>query len=79
MVGVRGFEPPTSSSRTKRATGLRYTPTEGPIGYRAYVRGVNLDGLKLFYGWTVSIGKGVSRVLCSGRCQQLFEGEIRDG
>ncbi len=26
VVGVRGFEPPASSSRTKRATGLRYTP-----------------------------------------------------
>ena len=25
-VGVAGFEPTTSSSRTKRATGLRYTP-----------------------------------------------------
>ena len=26
QVGVTGFEPTTSSSRTKRATGLRYTP-----------------------------------------------------
>ena len=26
MVGVAGFEPTTSSSRTKRATKLRYTP-----------------------------------------------------
>jgi hypothetical protein len=25
-VGVIGFEPTASSSRTKRATGLRYTP-----------------------------------------------------
>ena len=25
-VGARGFEPPTSSSRTKRATNLRYAP-----------------------------------------------------
>ena len=25
-VGVRGFEPPTSCSQSKRATGLRYTP-----------------------------------------------------
>ncbi len=25
-VGVKGFEPSTSSSRTTRATGLRYTP-----------------------------------------------------
>ena len=26
LVGVIGFEPTASSSRTKRATGLRYTP-----------------------------------------------------
>ena len=29
MVGVAGFEPTASSSRTKRATRLRYTPKEG--------------------------------------------------
>jgi len=27
MVGARGFEPPTSASRTLRATKLRYAPT----------------------------------------------------
>ncbi len=27
MVGVTGFEPTTSSSRTKRSTKLSYTPT----------------------------------------------------
>jgi hypothetical protein len=26
MVGARGFEPPTSASRTLRATRLRYAP-----------------------------------------------------
>lgn len=26
MVGVRGFEPPTSWTQTRRATRLRYTP-----------------------------------------------------
>ena len=36
MVGVRGFEPPTPSSRTMCATRLRYTPTLRPIrGQRA--------------------------------------------
>jgi hypothetical protein len=30
MVGARGFEPPTSSSRTMRATRLRHAPTEVP-------------------------------------------------
>ena len=29
MVGVRGFEPPTPSSRTKCATKLRHTPNNG--------------------------------------------------
>ena len=29
VVGVRGFEPPTSCSQSRRATGLRYTPTKG--------------------------------------------------
>ena len=29
MVGARGFEPPTPSSRTMCATRLRYAPTEG--------------------------------------------------
>src|SRR5215211_9468779 len=35
-VGTRGFEPPTSSSRTRRATRLRYVPTAVaiiPAGY----------------------------------------------
>jgi hypothetical protein len=31
MVGARGFEPPTSSSRTMRATKLRHAPTERPL------------------------------------------------
>lgn len=26
VVGVEGFEPPTSCSQSRRATGLRYTP-----------------------------------------------------
>ncbi len=31
LVGARGFEPPTSSSRTMRATRLRHAPTEVPV------------------------------------------------
>ena len=31
MVGARGFEPPTSSSRTMRATKLRHAPTAMPV------------------------------------------------
>ncbi len=34
LVGARGFEPPTSSSRTMRATKLRHAPTEGPLRAR---------------------------------------------
>ena len=33
LVGVTGFEPATSSSRTTRATKLRYTPTAGREGW----------------------------------------------
>src|SRR5258708_10259609 len=33
-VGVAGFEPTTSSSRTKHATKLRHTPREAPTAYR---------------------------------------------
>ncbi len=43
LVGVRGFEPPTPSSRTKCATKLRYTPmsagrefTESPDPTQAF-------------------------------------------
>ena len=32
VVGARGFEPPTSWSRTKRATKLRYAPEESGYG-----------------------------------------------
>src|SRR5262245_23716442 len=37
LVGAGGFEPPTSWSRTKRATKLRYAPTEagGSIALRS--------------------------------------------
>lgn len=34
VVGVAGFEPTTSSSRTKRATKLRHTPREASTAYR---------------------------------------------
>ena len=35
LVGARGFEPPTSSSRTMRATKLRHAPTVMPAAPRA--------------------------------------------
>src|SRR5262249_42657919 len=34
MVGARGFEPPTSRSRTVRATRLRYAPIRRDLFYR---------------------------------------------
>ena len=49
LVGVAGFEPATSSSRTKRAAGLRHTPmsrTEtmrplgAPVSYHRHARSV---------------------------------------
>ena len=36
MVGARGFEPPTSCSQSRRATGLRYAPT---LRFRALTTG----------------------------------------
>ena len=41
MVGARGFEPPTSSSRTMRAAKLRHAPTEGArsLGLPEYTAG----------------------------------------
>jgi hypothetical protein len=39
LVGVTGFEPATSCSQSRRATGLRYTPNEGgTIALRPRVR-----------------------------------------
>src|ERR1700761_9350641 len=38
LVGVRGFEPPTPSSRTMCATRLRYTPTWPGYGQGGYIR-----------------------------------------
>ena len=35
LVGARGFEPPTSASRTLRAAKLRHAPTEESAAPRA--------------------------------------------
>jgi hypothetical protein len=43
-VGVAGFEPTTSSSRTKRATKLRHTPFEATTAYRTD-RAIRQSGL----------------------------------
>jgi hypothetical protein len=40
LVGVRGLEPPTSASRTLRASHLRYTPKLNLIGKARALVGV---------------------------------------
>ncbi len=51
LVGARGFEPPTSWSQTKRATRLRYAPTDG-IGNMVKVKIQSFFQIMgfLFYG-----------------------------
>ena len=44
MVGARGFEPPTSSSRTMRATKLRHAPTECPLRGHGMIAGESAGG-----------------------------------
>ena len=45
MVGVTGFEPATSSSRTKRATKLRHTPWQSlPSEHVEHPRGSDKEG-----------------------------------
>ena len=46
MVGLAGFEPAASSSRTKRATKLRYNPMKANHQYRG---ALTLDSVPLFY------------------------------
>lgn len=41
-VGVAGFEPTTSSSRTKRAAKLRYTPIVAPAAFAALATSITL-------------------------------------
>jgi hypothetical protein len=48
-VGVAGFEPTTSSSRTKRATKLRHTPFEATTAYRTD-RAIRQSGLRYLAG-----------------------------
>jgi hypothetical protein len=51
MVGVPGFEPGTSSSRTKRATELRHTPTDELIDYSG---GYGIVGMEIFGCFRIS-------------------------
>ena len=48
-VGVAGFEPTTSSSRTTRATGLRYTPFgKNRCKFKLFYRNKNFSLRKVF-------------------------------
>ena len=51
MVGARGFEPPTSCSRSRRATRLRYAPR--PLVFRR-LWAANGPKLKLSGSWKTS-------------------------
>ena len=57
-VGVAGFEPTTSSSRTKHATKLRHTPCEATTAYRTGCRRSQTHD-------TPRDGMGMSVVLCT--------------
>jgi hypothetical protein len=46
-VGVTGFEPATSSSRTKRATKLRHTPLRGALERTSASLADNLGGSRM--------------------------------
>ena len=47
LVGEPGFEPGTSSSRTKRATGLRHSPI-GNMNYMLLNETVGIPGMVYF-------------------------------
>ena len=50
LVGVEGFEPPTSCSQSRRATRLRYTPYELPKGGTDAIFEPGNDTLKKDFG-----------------------------
>ena len=54
MVGMRGFEPRASCSRSKRSTRLSYIPTRSGADdvlqvFRKVARGIYLYGIEGFY------------------------------
>lgn len=67
VVGVAGFEPTTSSSRTKRATKLRHTPVpfEYSVSSPIIPNGDQASGISVSHaalGWL--IGSSLLRNLC---------------
>jgi hypothetical protein len=63
VVGVAGFEPTASSSRTKRATKLRHTPLEATTAYRTDPA-IRQSGLR-YLGTQTCLGIGAASALCS--------------
>ena len=56
VVGVRGLEPPTSASRTLRASQLRHTPAEGKslIITAGATEDKNLEPLHSIADWLIN-------------------------
>src|SRR6187397_2504544 len=70
LVGARGFEPPTSSSRTMRATKLRHAPTEGARlqGLRMIAHGGRTDTWrKETNGRPLDVGASATPIASRGR------------
>src|ERR1700758_3283105 len=63
VVGVAGFKPTASSSRTKRATKLRHTPLEATTAYRTDPA-IRQSGLR-YRGAQTCLGIGAASALCS--------------
>src|SRR5512135_3450078 len=87
LVGVRGFEPPTSCSQSKRATGLRYTPNraimpsprERPLPrVRVEARALDCldDGVRIDGGRVVLDGR---RLFLERDVDALDAGKLTDG
>lgn len=69
LVGVRGFEPPTPSSRTTCATRLRHTPPQSVARYSLQTCPPQVPNLGLFIGRT-----SVAQQACSRYLPPRFEG-----
>ena len=67
VVGVNGFEPSTSCSRSRRATMLRYTPMGG---------GINRVGLwsKRVVSGLLQCGDGFGTILCFEDARATHQG-----
>ena len=65
LVGVTGFEPTTSSSRTKRATKLRYTPMYYNMYYNTKEKRLRLTRSRSGCGTRIRTQTNRVRVCCA--------------